>query len=411
VDAQDVILDLGIILAVGLAAIPVAARLRIPFMLLLVVAGILLGPSVGGVVDMPLGSTGVDVLLTLGVSIILFHGGLTLSLRVLRQVAVGLGMLVIPGVVMTTVICGVVAHWAFDVPLAMGLLIGAAIAPTDPAILIPLFERLGLRQRLRQTIVAESALNDPTGAVIAFSLLAVVETHEPIGLGPVADFFGELGISVAIGAAAGLILSVALSRTRWGLWRESAGIAVLAIVALTFVSEQFAGAESGYLGPFIAGVIVGNMDLLRLGMHGPHQRDMEVVVRAMADMMAIFVFVVLGANLPWSAIGADWLPALLVVLTLIVIARPLVVAVCLGVDRRAGWYRSERVFMSWTRETGVVPAALAGIIASHGVAEADLVLVTVAMAILVTLALQASTKPMLARRLDLIEPAARDGAG
>ncbi len=402
-DAHEVILNLGIILAVGLVAIPLAGLLRIPFMLLLVAAGALLGPSVIGVVDMPLGSTGVDVLFTLGVSMILFHGGLHLSLRVLRQVSVGLGMLVVPGVVITTVICGLVAHWGFDVPLAMGLLIGAAIAPTDPAILIPLFERLGLRQKLRQTIVAESALNDPTGAVIAFTLLAVVETHEPVGLAPVGHFFAELGISTGIGIAAGVLLALSVSRTRWGLWRESAGLAALTVVAITFVSEQFAGVESGYLGPFVAGVIVGNMDLLRLGMHGDHARDLDVMMRSLADVMAIFVFVVLGANLPWDAIGAHWAPAILVVATLILVARPIVVAVCLGVDRRGQWMRPERLFMAWTRETGVVPAALAGIVAAHGVKDADLVLVTVAMAILVTLALQASTKRWLATRLDLIE--------
>lgn len=408
VSAHDVILNLGVILAVGLVAVPVADRLRVPFMLLLVGAGALLGPNVAGVIDMPLGSTGVDVLLTLGVSMILFHGGLHLSLRVLRRVAVGLGMLVIPGVLLTTVICGMVAHWAFGVPVAMGLLIGAAIAPTDPAILIPLFERLGLAQKVRQTIVAESALNDPTGAVIAFSLLAVVETNEPIGLGPVGEFFAELGISTLIGAVAGVVLAFALSHTRWGLWREFPGIAILGIVAITFFSEQFAGAESGYLGPFIAGVIVGNMNLLHLGMHGSHEHEMEVVVKSMSDMMAIFVFVVLGANLPWGALARHWGPALLVVMTLILVARPLVVALCLGVDRRGGWQRPEKIFMTWTRETGVVPAALAGIIASHGVADADLVLVTVAMAILVTLALQTSTKPWLARRLGLVDPAARE---
>ena len=140
-------------------------------MLVLVGVGALLGPSVLDLIDVPLTSTGAQVLLTLGVSFILFYGGLHLSVRVLRQVAFGLGMLVIPGVIITAVVCGLVAALVFDVPVTTGLLIGAVLAPTDPATLIPLFRRMGLRPKLEQTIVAESALNDPTGAVLALPFL------------------------------------------------------------------------------------------------------------------------------------------------------------------------------------------------------------------------------------------------
>ncbi len=400
--ASDVILDLGLLLAVGLVAIPIAHKLRIPFMLLLIAAGALIGPSALDVISIPLDSTGVQVLLTLGVSMILFHGGLHLSLQILGKVSFGLAMLVIPGVLVTTVVCGFAAAWLFDVPVTMGLLIGAAIAPTDPAILIPLFERLGIHPKLQQTIVAESALNDPTGAVVALTLLGAVAGGGSLGAGPVVDFFHELGVSLAIGVAAGILLSVVISHSRWGLWRESSGIAVFAIVALTFFTVQEAGAESGYLGPFVAGLIVGNMERLHLGMHSAHEREMRTLVQSLSDIMVIFVFVILGANLPWSALRHEWLPALGVVLVLILIARPIVVALCLGPDRRGQWTRPELVFMAWTRETGVVPAALAGIVAASGVANADLVTVTVAMAILVTLAVQTSVKPWLARRLGLV---------
>lgn len=403
---SDVIMDLGVILAVGLVALPLAAALRVPFMLLLVGAGSLLGPSVLDVITIRLDSNGVGVLLTLGVSMILFHGGMHLSLAVLQQVKFGLGMLVVPGVVVTTLVCGLAAAWFFGVPLQMGLLIGAAIAPTDPAILIPLFERMGLSAKLRQTIVAESALNDPTGAVVALTLLGVVAGGDSLDAGPVIDFVHEIVVSVAIGVGAGVLLALVISHSKWGLWRESSGIAVLAIVALTFFAVQQAGAESGYLGPFIAGLIVGNMDRLKLGMHSEHEREMRTLVQGLADILVIFVFVILGANLPWAAIGDNWLPALGVVLVLIFVARPIVIAICLLPDRRGKWVRPEMIFMMWTRETGVVPAALAGIVAARGIENADLVLVTVAMAILVTLALQASTKGWLARRLNLIDPVA-----
>jgi cell volume regulation protein A len=91
------------------------------------------------------------------------------------------------------------------------------------------------------------------------------------------------------------------------------------------------------------------------------------------------------------------------VLALILLARPLTVLLCLVPDRRGAWSREEVVFLAWTRETGVVPAALAGIMVGLDVPNANLIVVTVALAIIVTLSLQSTTKQWLARRLRLVE--------
>jgi len=100
---RDVILTITLMLGGGLAARLVADLLRLPHMLLLLGAGILLGPSVSGAIEVPLDSMGAELILTIGVSFILFHGGLQLSLAVLGRVAVGLILLAVPGVVITAV--------------------------------------------------------------------------------------------------------------------------------------------------------------------------------------------------------------------------------------------------------------------------------------------------------------------
>ena len=171
---KDVILTVTLMLGAGLCARLVADLLRLPHMLVLLGVGILLGPSVSDSIDVPLDSMGAQLVLTLGVSFILFHGGLQLSLGILRKVAVGLLLLVVPGVVLTALVTGSVAALLFGLPLSSGLLIGAALSPTDPAILVPLFERLRVRPKVSQTIIAESALNDPTGAVLALAFAGVV---------------------------------------------------------------------------------------------------------------------------------------------------------------------------------------------------------------------------------------------
>lgn len=198
------------------------------------------------------------------------------------------------------------------------------------------------------------------------------------------------------------MLSLVVSDRRAGVWQESAPIAVVAVVAVGYFSIDSAGG-SGYLGAFLAGLIVGNMDRLRLGMHTSHERDMRAFVEVVTDVVVILVFITLGANLPWSDIWDNFGPALVVVAGLILLARPLTVLVCLLPDRHGRWTREEIAFLAWTRETGVVAAALAGVMVGLGVPDAELIVTTVALAIVVTLAVQTTTKTWLGRRLGLDE--------
>ena len=145
------------------------------------------------------------------------------------------------------------------------------------------------------------------------------------------------------------------------------------------------------------------MEQLRLAMHSEHERDMRVLVSTVSDVMVMFVFITLGANIPWSDIRSELVPALAVVFALILLARPVTVFLCLLPDRRGSWSREELVFLAWTRETGVVPAALAGIMVGLHVPDANLIVITVALAIIVTLSVQSTTKRWLARRLRLVE--------
>ncbi len=405
-DVKDVILTLGVMLGAGLVCQLLADALRAPRMLILLLGGVLLGPSVSDAIDVPLDSTGAELLLTLGVSFILFHGGLQLSTRVLGRVAVGLGLLAVPGVIITAFVAGSIAALAFDVPFSTGLLIGAVLAPTDPAILIPLFDRIGIRQKIEQTAVAESALNDSTGAVLALVISGVVLTGDASLTGPPIEFLKDLVIATALGIGFGILLSLFVSDRRAGVWGESAAVAVVAVVAVGYVSIDTAGG-SGYLGAFLAGLIVGNMDRFRLGMHSTHERDMRAFVDTVTDIVVILVFITLGANLPWSDIWDNLAAALVVVAVLIFLARPLTILVCLLPDRRGSWTREEIIFLSWTRETGVVAAALAGVMVGLDVPNSELIVTTVALAIVVTLSVQTTTKSWLGRRLGLDE---RDSA-
>ena len=399
---RDVILTLSLLLVAGLFARLLATLLHIPEIVFLLGLGALLGPSALDVIDVPLDSLAAQLVFTLGVSTILFYGGLNLSLEILRKVWPSLGMLAVVGVIVTAVITGAAAAIVFGLPFEQGLLIGAVLSPTDPAILIPLFIGSRLRAKVAQTVVAESAFNDPTGAVLALAIAGALVSGQNSLTGPAGDFVGQLALSTAGGVLAGIVLSAAISSRRTGIWRESAAIAVLAVVAMSYVSLDFAGG-SGYLGAFLAGLIVGNMKMLGLSMHDEHNRDLIITTRSLADIVTIFVFVLVGVNLPFHALGAEILPALAVVAVLLLVARPITVAICCLPDRRSRWSRAELAFVCWTRETGVVPAALVGVLAALAVPNGDLLASVVALAIIVTLAVQAIPAPWLARRLGLLE--------
>jgi len=400
---QDVMEILAIMLAAGLASSVLADILRLPRMVLLLAAGVLIGPEVLDWLDVPVGSVGVQLLLTLGVSLILFYGGLQLSLRILSRVGVGLGLLAVPGVVITAVVTGAAAAVAFDIPFEEGFLIGAVIAPTDPSILIPLFDRLRVRPKVMQTVIAESALNDPTGAVLALTIAAFILGGSESGVGAVGDFVSELALSTVLGVVLGVLLALVVSERRFGIWREFPAIVVGLAVAAGYASIDAAGG-SGYLGAFIAGLIAGNTELLGLRISKPVRQEIDQFAELTADIVVLLVFITLGANLPLGTMADNLLPALAILAVFLLVARPLTVLACLLPDRRGRWTRNEIVFLAWTRETGVVPASVAGLLLAMGAPNEDEMVTVVALAIVVTLVLQTTTKAWLAERLGLLEP-------
>jgi potassium/hydrogen antiporter len=403
VEVEHILRDFGLILGAGLVSQFIATLVRLPEMVVLVAVGALIGPSVLGIVENPLGGVGAQLLFNIGVAIILFHGGTGISLRVISRTAVGLGLLVLPGVLITAVIVALVIWPVFGVAFPVALLVGAVLAATDPAILIPLFDRLKLRPKVSQTVIAESAFNDVTGTVLTLALVGVAEAESFTLAGPALEFVRELVLGAVIGVVAGLILCYAIASTaRAGIWDESPGVAILAVVVLGYFSTETLGG-SAYLATFVMGLMIGNIDLLGLGHHDEHATLLEGFLGQAAEIATLLIFVTLGLNLPFDALSRYLLGGILVMFVFIFVARPITVLACLLPDRRGGWTKEEITFIAWCRETGVIPAAVASLLLARGVEGAEIAVSMVALAVCVTLLLQVTTAGYLARRLDLIE--------
>ena len=406
--AEHILLASAIILATGSVLGYIARRLKVPDIVLFLVAGIVLGPEVLGAVDIPATSTLSWAIIIFTASYILFDGGAELELKVLGQVAISLSVIVTIGVLITAFVTGFAAHWILGLPVMVALLLGSAMAATDPATLVPVFRQVHVRDKVAQFVVSESGFNDPTGSVITFVFLAIVAggvTGGHIALGAdVLERLLQAGIGIGIGIVLGVVGAFLVAHERYGFLME-----YLPLVTLFAVIGGYLGAvglhASGFMAAFVAGLVIGNMRYLGLKMpRGDHER-LEDFVGTTSLISRMFIFILLGSQVKLQLIGEYWWQGLAVVAVFIFIARPLTVLICAAPDRRAKWKFKELVFISWVRETGVIPGALASILVGAHAPHADVLAAIIFMAILITIILQATTAKWVAGRLGLLVPA------
>src|SRR5690349_19757231 len=210
--AQHALLSCGLILAIGTLAAFVAQKIKVPDVAIFLIAGMALGPHALGLVQIPAASALNQIIVLFGASYILFDGGAALRLSVLRQVWITIVIIATIGVLITAAITGLAAHFVLGLPPIIALLLGAAIASTDPATLIPIFRQIRIRDRVAQTVVSESAFNDATGAILTFAVLsAAMGTGQFSLTASVLDFLKQAAIGIGAGAALGYLAAVLIA--------------------------------------------------------------------------------------------------------------------------------------------------------------------------------------------------------
>ena len=127
------------------------------------------------------------------------------------------------------------------------------------------------------------------------------------------------------------------------------------------------------------------------------------VAETLGTICRMSIFIILGSQVDLSMLGKYFVPSLLVVLSLMFIARPICVILCTVFDRKAKWNKKEILFMMWVRETGVIPAALCGIISTMNVPNNEIISSIVFMTILITIIIQGSTTKIIAKKLGVLE--------
>jgi cell volume regulation protein A len=401
--AKHTLLSCGLILAIGTLAGLLAQKIRIPDVAVFLVAGIAIGPHALGLVHIREDSALNHIILLFGASYILFDGGASLRLGILRQVWITIVVIATAGVLITAGIVGLAAHAILGIPLIVALLLGATLASTDPATLLPIFRQVHIRERVAQTVMSESAFNDAMSAIVTFGVLAVATGTSEFSLAAALfDLVKQSVVGIVAGIALGYLAALLIAHEKWGFLAEYAPVVTLvAVIGAYFAATGLQA--SGFMAVFVFGIVLGNKESFGFQMETGETQKLAEFVLTTAFIMRLFIFILLGTQVDFALVGRYWLGGVAVVTVLMLVARPATVFLCAWPDRRARWSLAEMLFMCWTRETGVIPAALAGLLLGMKAPGAQMITSVTFVAILMTILIQAPTTEWVGRRLGLLQ--------
>ena len=403
IHAKALLLLLGVVLGTGTFAGFLARLIKVPDVVLFLLAGMLLGGAGLGWLSVPVDSTVNQLLLIFGSCYILFDGGASVKLSVLRNVWPTLLIISTIGVLITAVISAWAAQVFLGLPWMIALLLGATIASTDPATLVPVFRQIKIRAKVAQTVMTESAFNDAMGAILTFTVLSIVMSNSSFSLGDsVVGLLKQSLIGLVGGLVLGYLAALLIAHEKFSFLAEYAPVVTLMAVAAAYLSVDSLNA-SGFMAVFAFGLVLGNKDLFGFKMEQGEEAKLEDFILTTSLIMRMFIFILLGSQVNFALLQQYFWGALAVVAVFMLVARPITVFACALPDRRAKWTWQELTFMCWTRETGVIPGALAGMLVGMKAPHADVIASVTFMAILITIILQATTTRWLAGKLELLE--------
>src|SRR6202049_491014 len=400
--AKHVLMVFGIILALGAASAVLAQKLKIPDVVVFLLLGTLLGPGAVGIIDVKADSALNQLVLIFGSCYILFDGGASLRLKVLKEVWITIVILAVVGVLITAVITGIAAYYLLGVPFIVALLLASAIASTDPATLVPVFRQVKIKDRVAQTVMSESAFNDATGASLTFAVLGIAMGQGEFSVSAsLLDLFKQASIGLLAGVILGYLAAILIAHEKFGFLKEYAPV-----VSLMAVIGAYLGADglqaSGFMAVFVFGIMIGNKDAFGFAMEEGEQEKLNDFVLTTALIMRMFIFILLGTQVDFVLMNKYLFGGIAVVAVFMLVARPVTVFLCALPDRRAKWTFKELLFMCWTRETGVIPGEIAGLLMGMGAPEGKLIASVTFLAILMTILIQATTTRWLAGKLNLL---------
>jgi cell volume regulation protein A len=326
-------------------------------------------------------------IVTVAIVLILFDGGMHIGLSRFRPVAGPVVWLGVAGTFVTAGALAVAAHTVLGFDWRPALLLGTALAPTDPATVFSVLGRREVRGPTGTLLEGEAGANDPVGIALMVAILGSTGGGLDAVAHGAAEFFLQMVLGIAFGAAGGIALRWLLCHLPMpneALYPLRTVAFALLVYGVTTVAHG-----SGFLAVLLAGILVGDT-------RAPYKREIEHFASGLASLAEIVAFTVLGLSIPLSDAvghGHGWTGLALAAL-LVLVVRPVLVGLVLAPIRLR---RGERAFVLWSGLKGVVPILLGTYAVVEAAPEADRIYAVVFVVVLLSVVVQGGLVPTLAR--------------
>jgi len=325
--------------------------------------------------------------------VILFDGGLNVGWHRFRTALPAIGLLGIIGTAGSAVLLTIFAHYLFGFRWILAGILGAALAPTDPAVMFSVLRGRQISGRASIALEGEAGINDAVAIAIVVGLVEYTNAAHPSLLVVLREFLVEIGVGFAVGATVGALVPFLLRHARFpaeGLY----GLAALVAAAIAYGAAS-AAHGSGFLAVFIVGILLG-------AERTPQKGEIERFSTALASFLEMAVFAALGLTIDFGILGERviWRDGLLLALLLIFVVRPVVVLPLLA-RLRMRW--GERLFIAWAGVKGAAPILLAALAVLGGF-ESTRMYGIVFVVVLFSVVVQGGSVRLLAEWLAIPKP-------
>lgn len=399
-DVSRFAVALMVVSAAGLLAVwsnRISERIRVPAPAIFLIAAAVVSDLVPSLEQIPIVT--VQRVVTVMLILLLFEGGMHIGMARFRESAGPVLWIGVVGTVLTTAGVASLAHVVFGFDWRPALLLGVALAPTDPAVVFAVLGRREIGGRSGTVLEGESGANDPVGIAAMAALLA---TSGSAGWGAVGSGVGEFALEMvlglAVGAAGARLMSLLMRRMPLPNGALYPLQTLLAVGVVYGVATSVHG--SGFLAVFVAGIGIGDI-------RAPYKADIERFHSSLASLAEIVAFTMLGLTVSVSGLvhGDAWLVGLALAVLLAVVVRPVLVGLLLlAVDLTRG----ERLFVMWSGLKGAVPILLGTYILTDGGAQSGRLYQVVVVVVGFSVVVQGGLVPTVARRLGvpmrIVEP-------
>jgi len=405
-EGESLIVVVAAIIGFGVISQVLSARMRVPSVIFLIAAGILLGPEVTGLIPRETLRGAISPIVGVSVAIIVFEGAFHLRVNKLRKAPRDTLRLITLGAAIALVGTAGAVHFVLGATWPVSFLVGALLVATGPTVVTPIMEVVPVRDRVEAALETEGIVNDVTAAIIAVVVFEAIveETTAPGEL--VGLFAARLGVGVVVGSAlAGLLYYVVRELDLSpGNAPQNARLLVLAGAVVAFAVADVIAPEAGVAAVATAGMLLGNLEL-------PYESDVAEFKGDVTLVVLSFVFITLAALLEFEVLVELGIGGILVVLVVALILRPLLVFLSTIGDR---FTVGEKLFISFVGPRGIIPASVATLFAIELAAidpatnplvgpDAPGILVgTVFLVILATVVFEAGLARQIAEYLDVI---------